>query len=98
METHLKLCFLLLSFTSLIHAKCDDLVFCDEEYETDQNENLQQETCDDPVFCEEIEDVELDNREEECTDPVFCGDTTDYEDDCLSINEIDDQVFSTEVR
>ena len=103
METYIKLCWLFLSFATLIHCQCDDLVFCEDEYPAEEENTADKQACapgDDPVFCgqgdynedygEPITNEEL----ETCDDPVFCVEQTD----CLSINEIDDQVFSTEVR
>ena len=95
MKKYIKLCLLLLSFASLIHGECDEVFEeCDEE-EPVQNEDL---TCDDPVFCEGDLGTEVPEDDECADDPIFCETETLPDDDCLSINEIDDQVFSTEVR
>jgi len=95
MKKYLKLCFLLLSFASLTHGECDEVFDeCDEE-EPVQNE---ESACDDPVFCEGDLGTEVRPDDECADDPIFCETETIPDDDCLSINEIDDQVFSTEVR
>ena len=109
METYIKFCWLFLSFATLIHCQCEDLVFCEDEYPAEEENTADKQACapgDDPVFCGQGDYNDNDgdyndnygdaitNDDLTCDDPVFCVEQTD----CLSINEIDDQVFSTEVR
>ena len=91
----LRLVFLLFLLKIISSKPCDDLVFCD-----DPPQDQDDDRCDDPVFCDDPppESVVLRQSEAQaecCDDPVFCS-CDDKE--CLTIEDINNAVFETDTR